>query len=106
MAQVEGHGLRGSGQCGVATGLGPRSELPPCGAVGPAGVLSLGVPESGGNGLGRTAVSIYNIIDPGIYGVIDPPWERGELSNIRFWSGGQSPPLPPRSFRWGDSFSR
>ncbi len=31
-------------------------------------------------------VSIYNIIDPGIYRVIDPPWERGETSNIRFWT--------------------
>ncbi len=42
-----------------------------------------------------TTVSIYSIIDPGIYRVIDPPWERGELSNIRFWPGGQSPPCRP-----------
>ena len=61
MAQVEGHGLRGGGQCGVATGLGPRSELLPGGAVGPAGVLGLGVPEPGGDGLGRTAVALRQI---------------------------------------------
>ena len=61
MAQVEGHGLRGSGQCGVATGLGPRSELPPGGGIGPTGVLGLGVPESGGTGLGHTAVALRQI---------------------------------------------
>ena len=46
MAQVEGHGLRDGGQWGVATGLGLGPELPPGGAVGPAGVSGLGVPES------------------------------------------------------------
>ena len=51
-------------------------------------------------------MSFYSIIDPGIYRVIDPPWELGVLSNIRYWPGGQSPPLSRRSFRWGDSFSR
>ena len=61
MAQVEGHCLRGGGPCGVATGLGPRPELPLGGAVGPAGVPGLSVPESGGNGLGRTAVALRQV---------------------------------------------
>ena len=54
-------GLLDGGQCGVATGLGPRPELPPGGAVGPAGVSGLGVPESCGDGLGRLAVALGQI---------------------------------------------
>ena len=61
VAQVEGHGLRGGGQRGVATGLGPRSEPLPGGGIGPAGVPGLGVPESCSNGLGRTAVALGQI---------------------------------------------
>ena len=33
------------------------------------------------------AVSISKVIDPGIYTVIDPPWQRGTFPNIRLWSG-------------------
>ena len=33
------------------------------------------------------AVSISKVIDPGIYTVIDPPWQRGTSPNIRLWSG-------------------
>ena len=45
----------------MAAGVSPRLEAPPGGGVGPAGVLGLGVPESGGNGLGRTAVALRQI---------------------------------------------
>ena len=72
MAEVEGHGLRGR-QCGVATGLGPRPKQSLGGAVGPAGVPGLGVPESGGNGLGRTAVALRQI-----QGVVELP-DDGEI---------------------------
>ena len=44
-----------------ATGLGPRPELPPSGAVGPVRVIGLGIAESSGNGLGRTAVALRQI---------------------------------------------
>ena len=36
--------------------LGPGLELPPGGAVDPAGGPGLGVPEAGGDSLGRLAV--------------------------------------------------
>ena len=54
------------------------------------------------------AVSISKVIDPGIYTVIDPPWQRGTFPNIRLWSGSQSPPFRPgpSRARWGDSLSR
>ena len=58
MPQVEGHGLRGGRKCRVATGLGPRLKPPPGGGVGPAGVVGLGVPEAGGDGLGRLAIAL------------------------------------------------
>ena len=57
VAQIDGHGLRCGRQCLVSADLGPRLELLPGGGVGPAGVLSLGVPEAGGDGLGRLAVA-------------------------------------------------
>ena len=41
----------------MAAGVSPRLEAPPGGGVGPAGVLSLGVPEAGGDCLGRLAVA-------------------------------------------------
>ena len=59
--QVEGHGLRGGGQRGVATGFGPCPELAPGGGVGPAGVLGLGVPQHGGDGPGRLAVPVGQV---------------------------------------------
>ena len=52
---------RGGGQCGVAAGLGPRSELPPGRGIGPAGVPGLGVPEACGTGPGRTTVALRQI---------------------------------------------
>ena len=57
MAHVEDHYLRGGGECRVAAGVSPSLEPPPGGSVGPAGVLILGVPESGGYGLGHLAVA-------------------------------------------------
>ena len=45
----------------MATGLGPHSELLPCGGIGPPGVLGLGVPESGDNVIGHTAVTLRQI---------------------------------------------
>ena len=57
----------------MATGLGPRPELLPGGGGGPAGGPGLGVPESGGNGLGRTAVALQQI-----RGVLELP-DDGEI---------------------------
>ena len=56
VAQVEGHGLWGGGQSWVVAGLGPSLEPQPGGGIGPAGVVGLGVPEAGGDGLGRRVV--------------------------------------------------
>ena len=47
MAEVEDHGLRGQRAVRGGHRPRPRPELPPGGAVGPAVVPGLGVPESG-----------------------------------------------------------
>ena len=41
-----------------------------------------------------------------IFTDIQPPWERGELTIIRLWLAGQSPPLAPSRARCGESRSR
>ena len=43
----------------------------------------------------RTRVSIFMVIRPAIFTDIQPPRERGELTIIRLWLAGQSPPLRP-----------
>ena len=68
VAQVEGHGLRADGQSGVAASIGPSLEPQPGGGIGPAGVVGLGVPEAGGDGLGRLAVALRQL-----QGVVDLP---------------------------------
>ena len=94
VAQVEGHGLRGSGQCGVATGLGPLTELPPGGGVGPAGVPGLGVPESGGTASaaprsrsGRSR-GVIELLDDARAVVMDAPVK---LVIILYYHGFNSP---------------
>ena len=67
------------------SGGGWRSDRLPDGPIvlsSPFDCLSLNLP-----------LSIYSIIDPGIYRVIDPPWERGILSNIRFWPWCRRPAI-------------
>ena len=52
-------------------------------------------------------LSISKVFDPGIYTVIDPPWERVDLSIVELRVAGQSPPCPALSnARWGDWRSR
>ena len=46
-------------------------------------------------GLRELVVSIFMVIRPAIFTDIQPPWERGELTIIRLWLAGQSPPLRP-----------
>ena len=41
------------------------------------------------------SVSIFMVIRPAIFTDIQPPRERGELTIIRLWLAGQSPPLRP-----------
>ena len=43
----------------------------------------------------RRIVSIFMVIRPAIFTDIQPPRERGELTIIRLWLAGQSPPLRP-----------
>ena len=50
-----------AGSAPMATGVGPFLEPPPGGCVGTAGVVSLGVPETGGDGLGRLVVGTGQI---------------------------------------------
>ena len=40
-------------------------------------------------------MSIFMVIRPAIFTDIQPPRERGELTIIRLWLAGQSPPLRP-----------
>ena len=44
---------------------------------------------------GLDSVSIFMVIRPAIFTDIQPPRERGELTIIRLWLAGQSPPLRP-----------
>ena len=43
----------------------------------------------------RERLSIFMVIRPAIFTDIQPPRERGELTIIRLWLAGQSPPLRP-----------
>ena len=45
--------------------------------------------------LEREGMSIFMVIRPAIFTDIQPPRERGELTIIRLWLAGQSPPLRP-----------